>query len=144
MTMRKTILTGIISGMIMGVTLFLSGAIVSRIIYGPQFAPDGKFEPSQLNPFYFIWTKIAIGIFFGLLFTILYEKLPLAKKISSGLKGLQWGFIFWIAVSLWGISHPLVYGSFQSKNEIFWLIYSLSGFLTVGYTFGRLCKNWRR
>lgn len=94
MNTKKVIIAGCISGLVMGVILFLSGAMVSRIVYGPQFAPDGKFDPSQLNPFYFIWTKIVIGIFFGLLFTMLYEKLPLTKKISSCLKGLQWGFVF--------------------------------------------------
>jgi|GEM_PF-1072455 len=144
MNTKKVIIAGCISGLVMGVILFLSGAIVSRIVYGPQFAPDGKFDPSQLNPFYFIWTKIVIGIFFGLLFTMLYEKLPLTKKISSCLKGLQWGFVFWIIVSLWSISHPLVYGSFQSKNELFWSIYSLSGFLALGCSFGFLCKKWRQ
>lgn len=53
MRIKKIITIGIISGLIMGITLFIAGAIFSRIIYGPQFAPSGKFEPEQLNAWYF-------------------------------------------------------------------------------------------
>lgn len=49
----------------MGASLFIGGATLSRIIYGPQFAPPGKFAPEQINAFYFIWTKLLIGLFFG-------------------------------------------------------------------------------
>jgi len=53
-TMIKRILIyGIVSGIIMGIVLFVGGAIFSRIIYGPQFAPPGKFKPEQINAFYF-------------------------------------------------------------------------------------------
>ena len=52
MRIKKIITIGIISGLIMGITLFIAGAIFSGIIYGPQFAPSGKFEPEQLNAWY--------------------------------------------------------------------------------------------
>ena len=61
MQMKKIIADGTISGLSMGAFLFIGGAILSRIIYGPQFAPPGKFEPEQINAFYFIWTKLLIG-----------------------------------------------------------------------------------
>ncbi|OQX84047.1 hypothetical protein B6D60_09800, partial [candidate division KSB1 bacterium 4484_87] len=92
MRTKQIIINGLISGLIMGITLFIAGAIFSRIIYGPQFAPSGKFEPEQLNAWYFIWTKLLIGAFFGLLFAVLYEILPLAKRLTSGWKGAQYSF----------------------------------------------------
>ena len=141
MRTKQIIINGLISGLIMGITLFIAGAIFSRIIYGPQFAPSGKFEPEQLNAWYFIWTKLLIGAFFGLLFAVLYEILPLAKRLTSGWKGAQYSFLFWLTITLWNVSHPLIYGSFNSKNEFFWLLYSLSGFLVFGYMLGRFYEK---
>ena len=141
MKTKRIITAGLVSGLTMGITLFIAGAIFSRIIYGPQFAPPGKFEPEQLNAWYFIWTKLLIGIFFGLLFTLLYEILPLSKRLTSGWKGLQFSFLFWLVISLWNISHPLIYGSFNTKNELFWLLYSLCGYLAFGYTLGLFYKR---
>ena len=92
----KLILIGTTSGIIMGVTLFIAGAILAAIVYGPQMAPEGKFEPEQMNPFYFIWTKLLIGIFFGLLFTTVNEKLPQAIKITRPVSGIKYLFIFWL------------------------------------------------
>ncbi len=125
----------------MGIALFIGGAVFSRIIYGPQFAPPGKFEPEQLNAWYFIWTKMLIGMFFGVLFTMLYEELPLSKRVSNGWEGLFYGFLFWMAVSLWNISHPVIYGTVNSKNQLFWLLYSLCGFLAYGCTLGCLYRR---
>ena len=148
MKIRKILTTGIISGLSMGVFLFIAGAVFSRIIYGPQFAPPGKFEPEQLNAWYFIWTKLLIGIFFGLLFTLTYEGLPLKTRLRTGFDGLKYGFVFWLVISLWDISHPLVYGSvnnkdqvFWNKDQVFWLVYSLFGFLACGYTLGLIYKR---
>jgi len=141
MEYKRAIKAGIISGFVMGITLFIAGAIFSRIIYGPQFAPPGKFTAEQLNVWYFIWTKVLIGIFFGIIFTLLYEILPLSKRLHGAGQGLKYGFIFWLAISLWDISHPLIYGSFNNKDEIFWLLYSLSGFLAYGLSLGYLYKR---
>ncbi len=141
MKIKRILKIGFISGMVMGITLFIAGAIFSRIIYGPQFAPPGKFDPEQLNAWYFIWTKILIGIFFGLLFTLLYESLPLAKRIGSAFKGLVYGFFLWFAISLWNISHPLIYGSIDNKDQLFWLLYSLFGFLGYGLMIGFMYKK---
>jgi hypothetical protein len=139
--MRKILTTGIISGLSMGMVLFIAGAVFSRIIYGPQFAPPGKFEPEQLNAWYFIWTKLVIGVFFGLLFTLTYEVLPLEKRLRTGFSGLKYGFVFWLVVTLWDISHPLVYGSVNAKDQLFWIIYTLSGFLAFGYALGLIYKR---
>ncbi len=136
MGIKKIITTGIISGLIMGITLFIAGAIFSRIIYGPEMAPSGKFEPSQLNPFYFIWTKLVIGIFFGILFTFIYEKLPLLNRIKGPIQGIKYAFIFWLMISLWNLSHPLMYESINYSNQLFWLLYTLFGFLSFGYVLG--------
>jgi len=94
MKLKKIFMAGTIGGLIMGIFLFIGGAILSRIIYGPQFAPPGKFEPEQINAFYFIWTKLLIGWFFGLLFTFVYEMIPLQTKMSGVLHGLKYGFVF--------------------------------------------------
>lgn len=141
MKTKRIIITGSVSGLTMGIALFIAGAVFSRIIYGPQFAPPGKFEPQQLNAWYFIWTKLLIGIFFGVLFTFLYKILPLSKRITGAWKGLKYAFLFWLAISLWNVSHPLIYGSFDNKNELFWLLYSLCGFLAFGYTLGCFYKR---
>jgi hypothetical protein len=125
----------------MGIALFIVGAIASRIIYGPQFAPPGKFQPEQMNVWYFIWTKLVIGAFFGVLFTLLYEALPLSKRIYGVWKGVAYGFWFWLAISLWNLSHPLVYGSIEVSNQVFWLIYSLGGFLVYGGAMGYIHKK---
>ncbi len=141
MPIRQCILRGTISGLVMGTTLFLGGAVTSRIIYGPQFAPPGKFEPSQMNAFYFIWSKLLIGLFFGLLFTFFYELLPLTRRINGIVQGLKYSFFFWCLISLWNLSHPLIYGSFQPTDQLFWLIYSLIGFLGFGGTLGFLYEK---
>jgi len=125
----------------MGIALFVVGAIASRIIYGPQFAPAGKFAPEQMNAWYFIWTKLAIGAVFGVLFALLYENLPLATRLDGVWKGMKYGFWFWFAMSAWNISHPLVYGTVNVPDQIFWLIYSLGGFLTYGGALGYLLKK---
>jgi hypothetical protein len=138
---KRILIYGIVSGIIMGVVLFIGGAIFSRIIYGPQFAPPGKFQPEQMNAFYFIWTKILIGIFFGILFTFFYEKLPLSKRLISPFHGLKYGFLLWLIFTLWDISHPVVYGSINNKDQLFWLLYSLCGFLAFGFSLGSLYKK---
>ena len=133
---KDIILTGTISGVVMGLFLFLGGAILARIIYGPQFTPPGKFEPEQINAFYFFWTKIVIGWFFGLLFTIVYEMLPLNKRFTGVVHGLKYGFIFWLILALWAVSHPLIYGPIKFDDQIFWPFYQLFGFLGLGGSLG--------
>jgi len=139
--MKSIIKNGSISGLVMGVSLFIGGAILARLVYGPQMAPEGKFKASQMNPFYFIWTKLVIGVIFGILFTFLYEKLPLVKKISTVFQGLQYAFFFWLVISLWNLSHPILYESFDFQNRIFWLLYTLCGFIGFGCTLGLLYKK---
>jgi hypothetical protein len=130
MKIKKVLLVGFISGLIMGIALFLSGAIASRIVYGPQMVPEGKFEPDQINAFYFFWTKLVIGGFFGIIFTLIYSK------------GLLYGFILWLVISFWDISHPLMYESIATKNQLFWNIYTLGGFLAYGAIVGFIFKKW--
>lgn len=142
MGFKKAFMAGISAGVVMGIALFIGGAIFSRIIYGPQFAPPGKFEAEQLNAWYFIWTKVVIGIFFGSLFTLFYEGLPISKRLNSALSGLKYGFFFWLIISLWNLSHPLIYGSINSKDQLFWLVYSLCGFLAYGTAIGYAYKKY--
>jgi hypothetical protein len=141
MKIKTTFINGTISGLVMGICLFVGGAVTARIIYGPQFVPPGKFEPEQINAFYFFWTKLVIGWIFGLLFTLVYEMLPLSKKMTGVLQGLTYGFIFWLVISLWSISHPLVYGTINVKDQVFWEIYELFGFLGFGATLGIIYKR---
>ena len=144
MQVKRIIADGTISGLSMGAFLFIGGAILSRIIYGPQFAPPGKFEPEQINAFYFIWTKLLIGWFFGVLFTVAYELLPLRKRLSGAMDGLKYGFGFWFVTSLWNLSHPLVYGSVNVPDQVFWVLYQLVGFLVLGAVLGYINKRRTR
>ena len=114
--MKKVIIKGIFSGLVMGIALFITGAVASRIIYGLQMVPEGKFFPDQINAFYFIWTKLAIGCFFGILFTWIYAKVLPVMKLRGAYGGLLFGFALWLVVTLWGLSHPLVYESVIYKE----------------------------
>jgi hypothetical protein len=144
MQLKRIATDGMISGFAMGASLFIGGAILSRIIYGPQFAPPGKFEPEQITAFYFIWTKILIGLFFGILFTVVYELLPLRMRFAGAIHGLKYGLGFWFLASLWNLSHPIVYGSINVPDQIFWTLYQLVGFLSLGAVLGYLNKRRTR
>jgi hypothetical protein len=144
MQIKKIFVAGTLSGLSMGIFLFIGGAILSRIIYGPQFGPPGKFKPEQINAFYFVWTKLLIGWFFGLLFTFVYETLPLRTKMNGLLQGLTYGFVFWLLISLWNISHPLIYGTINVPDQTFWLLYQLVGYLAFGGTLGSIYKKRAR
>ena len=140
MSLKKILLTGTIAGLVMGIALFLTGAVAAFFTYGPQMAPEGKFEPSQMNPAYFIWTKLLIGWFFGLLFTFVYAKIYPRLPLRGFLRGLLFAVSLWLVVSLWGISHPLVYGPIVLQHQIFWEIYTLGGFLGYGLALGFLAR----
>ena len=141
----KATLIGVLAGLVMGVSLFVVGGVASRVVYGPQMAPEGKFEPEQLNALYFIWTKLVIGVFFGVLFSLLYRALPLSRRISSATDGLKYAFWLWVVVYLWGLSHPLMYESpLDVRNQVFWLIYTLGGFVGYGLAFGQAHKRHAR
>jgi hypothetical protein len=144
MQMKKIAADGMISGFAMGASLFIGGAILSRIIYGPQFAPPGKFAPEQINAFYFIWTKLLIGLLFGILFTVAYELLPLRVRFTGAIHGLKYGLGFWFLTSLWNLSHPIVYGSINVPDQIFWILYQLVGFLVLGAVLGYINKRRTR
>jgi hypothetical protein len=145
MNLKKIIIIGLISGLVFGIVLLIGGAITGRIVYGSQMAPEGKFSAEQMNEFYFFWTKLVIGIFFGTLFLFIYEKLPIVRRISSIMEGVIYGFVFWLVISLWNLSHPLMYNSTINPDQIFWLLYTLWGFLgyggTIGFFYKRLIKK---
>jgi hypothetical protein len=144
MQLKKVAVDGTIAGLAMGCFLFIGGAALSRIIYGPQFAPPGKFNPDQLNAFYFLWTKLVIGWVFGILFAVAYELLPLSKRLTGSLDGMKLAFSFWFLISLWSLSHPLVYGSVNVPDQTFWMLYQLVGFLGFGAVLGYLHKRRAR
>jgi len=108
-------------------------------------APEGKFDPEQLNAWYFIWTKLVIGIIFGVLFIILYEALPVSKRMQGIGDGLKYAFMLWVVINLWELSHPLVYNidTLNWQDQIFWLIYTLGGFLGYGLAVGYAYKKQR-
>ena len=141
MKLKKIIIIGLISGLVFGIVLLIGGAITGRIVYGSQMAPEGKFSAEQMNAFYFLWTKLVIGIFFGTLFLFIYEKLPIARRISSIMEGIIYGFVFWLVISLWNLSHPLMYNSTINSDQIFWLLYTLWGFLGYGGIIGFFYKK---
>jgi hypothetical protein len=136
MGLKKGVVVGLIAGLAMGMSLFVVGAVASWIVYGPQFAPEGKFEPDQVNAWYFLWTKLVIGMVFGLLLTLLYDLLPLSRRIASVTGGMAYAGCLWLVVYLWGLSHPLVYETVSIRDQIFWLIYTLGGFLGFGAALG--------
>ena len=144
MHLRRAVVDGTIAGLAMGVSLFIGGAILSRIVYGPQFAPPGKFSPEQLNAFYFIWTKLLIGWLFGILFAAAYEILPLSRRLTGPIHGMKYAFSFWLVATMWNLSHPLVYGSVNVPDQIFWIFYQFVGFLGFGAVLGFLNKRRAR
>jgi Mn2+/Fe2+ NRAMP family transporter len=139
--MKRIIIKGLIAGLIMGVALFITGAVASRLIYGPQMVPEGKFKPDQINAWYFIWTKLVIGCFFGIIFTWIYSKFYRLMNSSGALNGLLFSFILWLVITLWGLSHPLMYETIATKDQLFWNIYTLGGFLSYGVTIGAIFKK---
>ena len=144
MGLKKAVLVGLAAGLAMGLALFLVGAIASFLVYGPQFAPEGKFEPAQLNAWYFLWTKLLIGAVFGVLLTVLYELLPLSRRLTGVLAGLRYAACVWLVVFLWGLSHPLVYETVSVRDEVFWLVYTLGGFLGFGAALGFAYARYAR
>ena len=141
MSLKKILLTGTFAGLVMGIALFLTGAVAAFFTYGPQMAPEGKFEPSQMNPAYFIWTKLLIGWFFGLLFTFIYAKIYPRLPLKGFFRGVLFAVVLWLVVSLWGISHPLVYETIVARHQMFWEIYTLGGFLGYGVALGSLARK---
>jgi len=141
MSLKNILFTGTIAGLVMGIALFLTGAIAAFFVYGPQMAPEGKFEPSQMNPAYFLWTKLLIGWFFGLLFTFIYAKVQAIVPSKGIWRGLIFAFALWLVISLWAISHPLVYETVATRDQLFWHIYTLGGFLGYGATVGLLNRK---
>ncbi len=144
MQLKKVAVDGTIAGLAMGCFLFLGGAVLSRIVYGPQFAPPGKFTPEQLNAFYFVWTKLVIGWVFGILFAVAYELLPLSKRLTGAIDGMKYAFSFWGLITLWNLSHPVVYGSVNVPDQTFWILYQLVGFLGFSAVLGHLHRRSAR
>jgi hypothetical protein len=136
----RTILLGVAAGTAMALALFVTGAVAARLVYGPQMVPEGKFTADQVSAGYFFWTKLLIGVFFGILLSVLYERLPLARRIRTAREGLLYAFLLWVVVYLWGFSHPFVYELRWSidRNQVFWMVYTLGGFLGLGLAFGGL------
>lgn len=142
MKIRRIVFLGIIVGVAMSLALFITGAVAARLVYGSGMVPEGKFTTDQISIGYFLWTKLVIGIFFGVLLSMLYEVLPLKTRISNIRGGLLYSFLLWLIVYLWGLSHPLMYELSWSlnKNQFFWMIYTLGGFLGLGVAFGAFRK----
>jgi type IV secretory pathway TrbD component len=63
-------------------------------------------------------------------------------NFAGALKGLLFGFLLWLIISLWDISHPLMYESVATKDQLFWNIYTLGGFLAYGAIVGFIFKKW--
>lgn len=81
-------MVGLIAGLVMGIALFVSGAIAAFVIYGSQFAPE------QISAWHFLRTKLVIGGFFGIFFGVIFAKLPSSVRGEGILRGLYYGF--WI------------------------------------------------
>jgi hypothetical protein len=139
----RVVALGVAAGVVMALALFITGAIAARLVYGPQMVPEGKFTADQVSAAYFLWTKLLIGVFFGVVLSALYEMLPLTRRIAGIRDGLLYAFLLWVVVYLWGLSHPLVYEMRWSidKNQIFWMVYTLGGYLGLGFAFGGLRKR---
>ena len=138
--MSRAILLGVAAGVAMALALFITGAVAARLVYGPQMVPEWKFTADQINALYFLWTKLLIGVFFGVLLCVLYERLPITTRIARACQGLRYALLLWLVVYLWGFSHPFVYDLHWSMNrdQVFWLVYTLGGFAALGLAFGGL------
>ena len=99
--------------------------------------------PSVLDRYtwYFLWTKLVIGVFLGLVFAAFYEALPLSRRIRGVLDGLKYALCFWLVIQLWDVSHPLVYGTLKVHDQVFWVVYTLGGFLGYGVGLGLACRK---
>jgi hypothetical protein len=85
-----------------------------------------------------------IGWLFGILFTLAYDLLPLPTRFTGAIHGLRYGAGFWLLTSLWNLSHPVVYGSLNVPDQVFWILYQLVGFLALGAVLGSLSKRRAR
>ena len=92
--------------------------------------------PSVLDRYtwYFLWTKLVIGVFLGLVFAAFYEALPLSRRI-------RYALCFWLVIQWWDVSHPLVYGTLKVHDQVFWVVYTLGGFLGYGVGLGLACRK---
>jgi hypothetical protein len=141
MSLTRVLFVGTAAGLVMGVSLFMTGAIAAFLVYGPRMAPAGKFESAQMNPVYFFWTKLCIGWFFGLVFTFVYARLLAVVPFRGVLRGILFTLGLWLIISLWGVSHPLVYETVATSDRLFWHIYTLGGFLGYGLALGLLTRG---
>ncbi|MCK4514434.1 MAG: hypothetical protein KAU31_04205, partial [Spirochaetaceae bacterium] len=58
--------------------------------------------------------------------------------------GLKYAFLLWVVIALWGFSHPLMYETLDVRNQVFWHIYTLGGFVGYGLAFGHAYKRHSR
>lgn len=135
-TSRTTLLAAA-AGVAMALALFVTGTVAARAVYGPQMVREGKLTADQISAGYFLRTKLLIGVFFGVVLSVLYELLPLAKRIGGIRDGVLYAFLLWVVVYLWGLSHPFVYELRWSLdgNQVFWMVYTLDGCLGLGVAF---------
>jgi len=147
MNLKKILINGTAAGLAMGLALLLTGAIASYLLYGTWMAPLDKFGPSGMNTAYFLWTRLLIGWLFGILLTLVYAKVSLILAAKGVRRGLRFALAVWLVLSLWEISHPLVYerlANVFTYNRLFWNIYTLGGFLGYGFVLGLLNRNGSR
>jgi hypothetical protein len=147
MKLTRAIILGIPIGLIMGLVLFIVGATVA-LLFWKGGAPPGKFSTDLvppvilllskigihtkvMSPLYFLFTKLIYGMVLGILFGLIYAKFHHAFKGNRVTNGLVFGLVLWfVAVS------PIYPTYLEFKSELFWLIYSFSGFTTFGLLFG--------
>jgi len=152
MKFTKGIILGIPIGFIMGLVLFIVGATFA-LLFWEGGAPPGKFptdlvppvilllskigiHTQVMSPVYFLFTKLIYGILLGILFGLIYAKFYHIFKGNRAKNGLLFGLILWfIAVS------PIYPTYLEFKSELFWLIYSFSGFITFGLLFGLVYRT---
>ena len=54
---------------------------------------------------------------------------------------MKYAFAFWLIITLWNLSHPVVYGTLNVHDQTFWILYQLVGFLGFGAVLGHLYKR---
>lgn len=147
MKFTKSIILGIPIGLIMGLVLFVVGATLA-FLFWKGGAPPGKFptdlvppvilllsqigiHTKLMSPLYFFFTKLTYGMVLGILFGLIYAKFSQTFKGNRVTNGLIFGLVLWfVAVS------PIYPTYLDFKSELFWLIYSFSGFILFGLLFG--------
>jgi hypothetical protein len=147
----KAVLLGIPVGFVMGLVLFMVGAILAMIFW--QGAPPGKFSEEMIppliylltklgiqvklvSPIYFLLTKLGFGIVLGAIYGLIYSRIAPLLPTKRIYRALLFGAGLWFVAAF-----PIFQITLAAKTDIFWQAYSFGGLFLFGLIFGILYKT---